>query len=261
MTFDPIRVRKNLEVSVALSRRTTLSDALSDNALHGHGSGILGDALRCYIVGLFDIGRELVLKARCYLRMAIEEQEVSPRYLRGSSEALRLNDFAMCTWLIEERSDLPNLKEAVRWSEIWFADEPGKPNKTEVQLSLAHYLDAEEYQALVERYESAGLKKPKSLRHIQGEGTMAYVIARQRLGLDYTPGEIEVAIDTFFKRKIPVWLDRDGLYDTAALWMKLAFWKPGDDPIATLLKCYDYLPGVARPEDPPRTHNGPTTPN
>ncbi len=45
------------------------------------------------------------------------------------------------------------------------------------------------------------------------------------------------------------WLDR-GQYDTVALWMKIAFWQPGDDPVATLLRCYDYLPGFERPQYP-----------
>jgi hypothetical protein len=96
----------------------------------------------------------------------------------------------------------------------------------------------------------AGLKPPKRLRSIQGEGTMSYVLARHRLGLEYSEEEVRAALDSFFKRNMrEQWLDR-GQYDTVALWMKIAFWRPGDDPIATLLRCYDYLPEFERPKYP-----------
>ena len=76
---------------------------------------------------------------------------------------------------------------------------------------------------------------------------MSYVIARHRLGLQYTSDEIQDALDRFLKRNVPKWCD-GGQVQTLARWMKIAFWKPGDDPVATLLKCYDYLPGLSPPE-------------
>jgi hypothetical protein len=39
-------------------------------------------------------------------------------------------------------------------------------------------------------------------------------------------------------------------YDGVALWMKIAHWRPGDDPVATLLKSYTYLDGLAPPQYP-----------
>jgi hypothetical protein len=52
------------------------------------------------------------------------------------------------------------------------------------------------------------------------------------------------------KRSVkPVWLDF-GHATTVALWMKVAFWKPGDDPIATLLKCYQFMPEFEPPKYP-----------
>jgi hypothetical protein len=54
-------------------------------------------------------------------------------------------------------------------------------------------------------------------------------------------------LESFLKRSVPAWLEL-GDYEAVALWMKPAYWRPGDDPIDTLLKCYDYRPGVAPPE-------------
>ena len=157
-----------------------------------------------------------------------------------------MNAFALCQWLITGRKDLENLKEAVRWREVWFNDQ-AKSEKTEVQLTLADYLNAEEYETVLARYAAAGLTPPKALRNIKGEGTMCYVLVRHRLGLEYSTEEVGTAVETFLKRSMArEWLDR-GQFDTVAVWMMLTQWKPGDDPIATLLKCYKYLPNLTCP--------------
>jgi hypothetical protein len=125
----------------------------------------------------------------------------------------------------------------------------GESWKPDVQLALPAYLDAGEYEILMRRYEIAGLKEPQSLRSIRGEGTMAYVMAKQRLGLKYTADETRSALHAFLKRNLDSWLD-SGHSNAAAQWMKIAFWQPGDDPLVTFLRCYDYLPGVERPKYP-----------
>ena len=79
---------------------------------------------------------------------------------------------------------------------------------------------------------------------------MSYVLARHRLGLEYTDEEVDKALHSFLKRNVrSEWLDR-GQQTTAARWMKIAFWKPGDDPVATFLKCYDYLGDFEPPKYP-----------
>ncbi|HEX3725352.1 MAG TPA: hypothetical protein VHV08_03885 [Pirellulales bacterium] len=116
---------------------------------------------------------------------------------------------------------------------------------------MATYLDAGEYETLMRRYEIAGIKEPRQLGSIRGEGTMAYAMAQQRLGLKHTAEEVHGALDTFLKRNVDTWLGT-GHSDTVARWMKIAFWQPPDDPIAMLLRCYDYLPELDRPEYPQR---------
>ncbi len=151
---------------------------------------------------------------------------------------------------MEGREDLKSLKASVAWREEWFADDKRHLDKVHVQTSLAPYLEAGEYETLVRRFESVKLSRPKNLRRIQGEGTMCYVLALHRLGLDYTAEEIAAALETFLKRSVGRWLG-SGLYSDAARWMKIAHWHPGDDPISTVLRCYDYLPGLKPPKYPP----------
>jgi hypothetical protein len=245
MTFDPKKTRRSLKsFEIAHYRKSSMADAKEHAALNGTGWGMTSCGVQCLLVGFFDIGQELLLKARIFVRASIEYKE-KPYF----TEHDRLRDFALLNWLVARSHDLKSLKESVRLKERWFA-EKRTIGKTEVQAALPHYLDAEEYETLMRRYEGAGLTKPANLRRIQGEGTMCYVIARHRAGLDYTAEEIEAAVDTFLKRRVPQWLGYDGAYTDAAHWMKLAFWKKRDDPIATVLRCYDYLPGLKPPKYP-----------
>ncbi len=245
MTFDPKEKKRQLKgFAIAHYRERSMADAKEKAALNGTGRGMTGCGVQCLLVGFFDIGQELLLKARIYVRASIEHKE-EPYF----TEHDRLYDFALLNWLVARSHDLKSLKAAVGLKERWFSDQP-TVLKTEVQAALPGYLDAEEYETLMRRYEGAGLTKPANLRRIQGEGTMCYVIARHRLGLDYTPEEIKAAVDTFLKRRVSQWLGHAGAYTDAAHWMKLAFWKKGDDPIAAVLRCYDYLPGLKPPKYP-----------
>ncbi len=250
MSFNPARNHELLwEFSIEYARKSPYAEAYRRNCLHSCGETIFLTAVECLLLGEFTIGQELMRKARIFFGAAIEHKEIPPRYARGGAEYLRLCDFALCNWLLQKQHDLKSLKDAIRWKEIWFAD-AGESWKTEVQLSLPNYLDAEEYDALFERFEAAKLKPPTKLSSIRGQGSMSYVLARHRLGLEYSDNEVEKALTTFFRRNVrSTWLDR-GHYTTVALWMKIAYWKPDDDPIATLLKCYEFMPELQPPKYP-----------
>src|SRR5690606_32321194 len=153
---------------------------------------------------------------------------------------------ALMDWLQYRKDDKKSPRAAVERNENSFDTQQRMPREPEVQRALPVYLEAQEYEKLITRFESAGLKPPANRSRIRGQGTMAYVIANQRLGIDYDQPSVTQALDAFLFRSIPEWLGR-GRFTTAARWMKIAHWKYVDDPIATLLRCYDYLPGL----DPP----------
>jgi hypothetical protein len=197
---------------------------------------------------MFDEATELLPKAMHFLTRAVEVDEVPRYYFHGGTEAHRLATLAMCRWLAECKHDLDSLRKSIIWRELWFNEQRGV-ERVESQFVLPNYLDGEEYDALFRRFEASKLKAPTRLRNIHGQGTMSYVIARHRLGLEYTADEVAAAIETFLKRSVQEWLSV-GQAATVAQWMKIAFWKPGDDPIATLLHSYDYLPGLEPPKYP-----------
>jgi len=249
--FNPNKIREQLSSSYGIKSYSNypLEGIREQNALAGYGRGMLQDGIRCFLVGYFESGHALLQKGSQFLQAAVDGNEIPLRYSRGGAESHRLQDLALCNWLVDGTNDLAMLKAAINWREIWLAA-LRKVMKIEIQLTLPRYLEAQEYIKLIERYEQAGLKKPSNLRRIQGQGTMCYAIARQRLGLEYTAEEVADGLERFLKRRVPIWLGPDGNYDGVALWMKIAHWRPGDDPIATLLRCYTYLDGLTPPTYP-----------
>jgi hypothetical protein len=250
MRFDPKKSRRDLKsYLIDLHRKASLGEAMEENCLANYGSYMLDCAVECFLVGFFEVGLELTAQAHVFFREAIERKEPAKLYVRELTEVYRLQGFALCNWLIHGQHDLESLTQAAHWRDIWFEEHPNLVHG-DIQYVLTDYLEAERYETLVERFLQAGAKKPTNLRRVQGEGTLCYAIARQCLGLEYTADEIETAINTFLKRRIPQWLGGDGRWTGAARWMKLAFWNKGEDPIATVLRCYDYLPGLKPPKYP-----------
>jgi hypothetical protein len=250
MKFDPTRIERSLrEVMIEFCREIDFPKTLEDHSLGGYGQEMLTTATECLLVGIYDVGRELLLKARTFLQAACERHEIPRVYGKGFTESERMSEFALCLWLMHGRHDEKSWNEAAEWRDVWFEESPND-GKRDIQLALTEYLDAGQYERVVERFEWAEAKKPASLRHIRGEGSMSYVIARQRLGLEYTREEVDAATQTFLKRHIPQWLGSDGRVADSARWLKLALWKQGDDPIATLLRAYDYCEGLEPPEYP-----------
>jgi hypothetical protein len=248
MRFDPKKSKRELRgFLIDLHRKASLAEAMEEKSMANYGKFMLDCAVECFLVGFFDIGHELTLKARVFFRASIEHKEPPKLYGRELTEIYRRQGFALCNWLIHGQHDLKSLKQAAHWRDVWFEEHP-RLARDDIQYVLTDYLEAELYETVVQRFEQVGATKPANLRRIQGEGTLCYAIARQRLGLEYTTEEIGASIDTFLKRRIPQWLGGDGHWTGAARWTKLAFWKKPDDPIATVLRCYDYLPGLKPPK-------------
>jgi hypothetical protein len=250
MTFDPKLTKKNLrEWEVDMHREYVLSAQIKNHAAASVGSGVLRTAIRCILVGFYKEARELLLKGRMYVHAAIEENEIPVSYAKGLTESYRCRDHAQYNWLMHNLHDAKSCQQAAQWRDVWFEEFP-QFGRQEVQFGLTDFLEAGDYQRVIERFEWAEAKKPTALRNIKGEGSMCYVIARQRLGLEYTSEEIEAATESFLKRSIPKWIGGDGRYTTAARWLKIAHWKKGDDAFATVLGAYDYLHGLKPPKYP-----------
>lgn len=73
MKFDPPQHQEYLkELLLPRARKKDFAEALDLRLLYSFGVSILGCCIDCFLVGLFDDGRELLPKARSFLRAAVE---------------------------------------------------------------------------------------------------------------------------------------------------------------------------------------------
>ncbi len=196
----------------------------------------------------------LLARSRHWASVAVETNELVN--LRDESPfgeiALRHRTLAMCSWLATGKHDAENLRLAIDFEEQYLASDSPSRNKQQISLSLPSYVNAYAYERTLKTFASCPkLLPPKNLNNIRCEAAMCYVLCRQRLGHDYTALEADAALAKFLMRNVDTeWLAR-GHYGRAAEWMKIAHWRAGDDPVAIVLRCYDYLPDRTPPAYPP----------
>lgn len=249
--FDPAAKRKQLDGDVGY--RFALSDDFeefrSKGALASGASAHLVDAVYCLLVGYDDPARQLMKRAFDWVTIAIEEEERAKDYSPDGPEALRYETLAMCNWLFYGIHDADSLSRFVEHEERFLLRERLGQDRTNVSLTAISYVDAGAYEIALDRLAAARFSAPRSLNSIRSEGQMCYVICRHRLGLEYSEAEVASATERFLKRNVNGWL-LDGVPDRAAQWMKVVHWREttvGISPKEAVMKCYKYLPGVARP--------------
>lgn len=241
--FDPQRSREELQNwTLEVFQNLSFEDAYHHKQLGYCGIPASEVAVETLLVGLFEEGKDLLNRANTFLRLSLDRREQNEL-----DKGIILERAALLDWLQYRKDDKKTPRAAVSWHENSFDTGRRVPGKAEVQRALPVYLEAQEYEKLITRFESAGLQAPASLSRIRGQGTMAYVIAKQRLSGEYDQPSVNQALKAFLSRSVPKWLGR-GHFTTAARWMKIAHWQYIDDPFASLLRCYDYLSGLAPPE-------------
>lgn len=246
--FDPQTEKEHLlEIyGIQRSRSQSLEAASSKGAVTSTVRGILYDAMRCVIVGFDYEARELLGKAVEWLGYAIEAGEKP--YFQYGTEALRHENLAICNWLLTNEHDQRNLNEAVRYEELY--ENSTKPDKVAASIVLPVYIDARHYtEALVLFEKYWGQKRPANVKRMTGEGGMSYIIAASKLRNEYTAEQVHLAGESFLRANMAKFLQ--GHYITAARWLKILHWNDVPNPSSafeTVRRCYDYLPGVERPE-------------
>ncbi len=244
--FDPQRSREELQNwTLEVFQNLSFEDAYHQKQLGYCGIPASEVAVETMLVGLIKDGKDLLNRANTFLRLSLDRRERNEL-----DKGVIFERAALLDWLQYRKDDKKTPRAAVEWYENSFDAERRAPGKAEVQRALPVYLEAQEYEKLLTRFESAGLQTPASLSRIRSQGTMAYVIAKQMLGIEYDQPLVIQTLDAFLTRSIPQWLGQ-GRFTAAAGWMKIAHWQFVDDPIATLLRCYDYLPGLEPPEYSP----------
>ena len=120
---------------------------------------MLSTAVRCVLVGLFDEGRELAIKATQWLEMAIAVSEIPSCYFPHGTERSRFDSLAMTRWMAESVHDSQSLMNAAD-EEFLYLDIANR-DKTELTIALPIFIDAERYEQAISLFETTkGLKRP-----------------------------------------------------------------------------------------------------
>lgn len=248
--FDPDDQRERLLACYGLESdlNAQINEIQAKHALSGWGNSMLTNGIICLLVGFDEEGYTVLEKSRRFFKLAIETNEIPNLYGQYGTESLRLDAYAQCQWLLDAIDDRPSLKKAVE-NRLKF-NALNRATKTDINLTLPMFLESDENEACIALFESTpGLEPPKDIRRVSGEGKMAYIISRYRLGIgEYGWDQIEPGVHHFLKRQVPKWLS-NGWYSDCARWMKILFWQSDPTQITpkdALLKCYDYLPTKVR---------------
>jgi|GEM_PF-2335215 len=253
--FDPDRTREVKDYYAKRFLEYSFEEVKAKHALSSVAlfAG-LNEAVACILVGRFELARLLVEQARQWLNDAVETNEpVSlPPQLKQSVDgelSIRHRTLAMCNWLATGEHDAENLRLAIDYHERYLSANPRMRDRGHISLTLPLYVDAYAYERALDMFASCPkLSPPKNLSNIRNEAQMCYVICQHRLGRQFSATEVDAALEKFLMRNVDsAWLG-NGDYDGAAEWMKIAHWRRGDAPVATVLRSYDYLPGRSPPD-------------
>jgi hypothetical protein len=250
--FDPQERRRLLLDSCGYDRslRDPFEEAVAGRWLASVASANTTTAVYAILVGFFDPARRLLEKAQRWVTEAIERNERPNHYSQYGDEALRSHTLAWCNFLLSGKEDSESYRQFVEFEGQYLADPYVGNDRISVSLVLPHYVSGHAYERALEVFAACPKLQPADdLNKIRGEAQMCYVIARQRLGLEYSAEEVQEALAKFLKRHVDSsWLAK-GHSLRAAEWMKIAHWREGADPFATVLKAYDYLPDVLPPQE------------
>jgi hypothetical protein len=243
--FDPRQVRSTLvgDLGIEWQLGRSFEDSKSCGGLSSGAHADLGAAIECILVGLDEPATRLLEKARTWATEAVHSDAEVAGWLTFET-------LAMCEWLLANRHDSEMYRKLTAHMDRSLAVPSIAKDPLEVSLCLPGYLDANAYERVLDIFEKTPrLVEPDSLAKVRNEAQMCFIIAKHRLGLEYSEPEVTNSCSTFLRKRMDKWL-RDGHSVRAAEWMKIVFWNPQQGSLSardTVLRCYDYLPGCPRP--------------
>jgi hypothetical protein len=254
--FSPAKVREYLlEGGVRFELAADFNEISLRESLTGYAMGFVETAIQCVLVGLAEPAIWILEKAAKWLPEAIAKEEDpysaihdDPQRSLDGTRSLQYDSLAMSNFLLTGQHDIENLRHAVHFKNRYIA--VGEWERDDPELILPLYCDAGEFASAIAIFEQvcSGLEIG-DLTVIDDSGSMSYLYSCHRLGKRFSESDLNMARDGFLKRTVPELLGH-GNYSGAARWMKLFFWNGEESRDAawkSVLRCYDYLPGVKQP--------------
>lgn len=225
-----------------------LEDTAETGGVGSSAAAFLSDAVRCLLVNLDDPAAPLLAKTREWITYAMDAKEAANNVEALAISARRHETLALCDWLERGAHNQDELTRFVIEKENYYQIKDGK-SSLGVSLGIAPYVDAQAWDICDKRLDIAGIRAPTSLSGLRTEGGLAKIICCHHLRNEYSADEVQQAIERGLKQWMNRWLAYDGAYTRAAHWLKIAHWHKNGPltPKQTIMKAYDYLPGVMPP--------------
>ena len=209
---------------------------------------LLNNAILCVLSGWREPVEALLKKTEDWVIAALADPD-DDSYWSASpplADANKYRVLALCRWLLHDFHDQASFDAMVDGYTKHFSDS-SRLTKDAADEHLPDYLVAGAHEKAIELFERAGLRPPKG-HHLTDSASVVYLIAQRHLTANYTEQDVKKSLDSLFKANVlEKWLGK-GRNITVAVWMKFAFWKPNSSAMDTVLRCYDYMPALGKPE-------------
>jgi hypothetical protein len=254
MKFDPIGKRAIfLRPETERLRFVLESNYDADNPRGNAGGYLLADAIKLWILGLYEEAGSIAARAAEWLEYAVETNEEfgdSQRFHRATLTA----DLALATWMRDGKNypkawrlALEAELEALADKEIYPDDESKSGG---VDSLMAHYFQAEEYEKGIIEFEKRFGVREIVLKKTLSPRAFAYALCLHKVRKQFDLEELfQAGRRMLISRVEKTWLCQ-GEYKLPAMWLKIVYWHrdPSLSQLQTIWKAYDVMPDVKRPE-------------
>lgn len=197
-------------------RNKALDSSMPAYSVAGGANGLLTGAIRCLLVGMEAEGQELLAKCDLWMTDALG------RALGGEDVGNEFRchfDLALCRWLTGPPAVPPDL---TRGYDLLAADigPVGARTRLDVEEALPLWLDGGRIEECIAAFEQFESRDKPDRRRSHSPGSLAYLIARERLQPSLDRPTLARLFDDFLSKQVPEMLGR-GYYRDYTRWVKL----------------------------------------
>ena len=255
MSFEYELTRKNFEdwaLDFALKTEYDSVRPMGNVATH-----LLQDVIAASLVGLHD-----GIKPLCTRVLKWMDEATKSRDSFGKSDSFyreRLSSGkALVKWIDDGSEWLEAWDDARKWHEV-ATHEGDVYTQNEIVAEalddlMSEYFQSHNYSGGVQAFENCHGAKKISLQKRLKPREFAYALCLNQINNQFSPDELLDAGRKMLSGNLASWLG-SGQYTQSAIWLKIVYWHHDKSlsPLQTILKAYDDMPSIKRPEFIDRT--------
>ncbi len=251
MVFDPVQRRSkflNFLLDFELS-----ATAKKDDPVGNFGLTSVETIVSAWLVNLKNEIAPVLPRSLDWLTYGIDHDEDLGESI-NFHKGMLLEAKGIGLWMLNAVNDVAVWQAATKNNLSLFNDEivwpKGKWDAGGWDDHMALAYQAEEYEAAISLYEASHKVKRPNLSGALSPRGFAYALCLQKTHVCYAPDDLLAAGQKMLTTHLEESWISYGQYLRAAKWLKIVYWhaNPQLTPQQTILKAYDHMPNVPRPE-------------